>query len=84
MLATFKAPSKGMELQIIHSKDVLAVLPTGFGKSLFQLIPGLCVELQYTMLLMPVYQMSLEQHFEHVFSPLQGTEVFCNNFSLGL
>ena len=30
----------------IPPKDVLAVLPTGFGKSsLFQLIPGLCVEL---------------------------------------
>jgi len=30
----------------IRRKDVLAVLPTGFGKSLlFQLIPGLCVEL---------------------------------------
>ena len=30
----------------IRRHDVLAVLPTGFGKSLlFQLIPGLCVEL---------------------------------------
>ena len=37
-----------MELRILYaaSNDVLAVLPTGFGKSLlFQLIPGLCVEL---------------------------------------
>ena len=30
----------------IRRHDVLAVLPTGYGKSLlFQLIPGLCVEL---------------------------------------
>ena len=30
----------------IHSKDVLAFLPTRFGKSLlYKLIPGLCVEL---------------------------------------
>ena len=30
----------------IRRNDVLAVLPTGFGKSLlFQFIPGLCVEL---------------------------------------
>ena len=29
----------------ILPKDLLAVLPTGFGKSLlFQLIPGLCVD----------------------------------------
>ena len=32
-------------MSFIRSDDVLAVLPTGFGKSLFQLIPGLCVEL---------------------------------------
>ena len=34
-------------VNFIWRKDVLAVLPTGFGKSLlFQLIPGLCVELK--------------------------------------
>ena len=34
-------------INFIRRKDVLAVLPTGFGKSLlFQLIPGLCVELK--------------------------------------
>ena len=33
-------------MNFIRNEDVLAVLPTGFGKSfLFQLIPGLCVEL---------------------------------------
>ena len=33
-------------VNFISRKDVLAVLPTGFGKSLlFQLIPGLCAEL---------------------------------------
>ena len=33
-------------VNFIRRKDVLAVLRTGFGKSLlFQLIPGLCVEL---------------------------------------
>ena len=33
-------------MNFIRSDDVLAVLPTGFGKSLlFQLIPGFCVEL---------------------------------------
>ena len=41
-------------MNFFHSKDVLAVLPTRFGKSLlFQLIPGLCVELQYTDLAKP-------------------------------
>ena len=33
-------------VNFIRGKDVLAVLPVGFGKTLlFQLIPGLCVEL---------------------------------------
>ena len=33
-------------VNFVRRHDVLTVLPTGFGKSLlFQLIPGLCVEL---------------------------------------
>ena len=40
------AEQKDGIVNFIRSDDVLAVLPTGLGKSLlFQLIPGLCVEL---------------------------------------
>ena len=52
----------------IHSKDVLVVFPTGFGKSLLvQLIPGPCVELHNA----PDAGVpdELVQHFECVFSP---------------
>ena len=50
VLKTFdgKCRAKGWncESYLQHRTDVLAFLPTRFGKSLlFQLIPGLCVEL---------------------------------------
>jgi len=80
VLTTFKAPRKGWNREFFRSKNVLTVLPTGFGKSLlFQLIPGLCVELHNA----PDAGVpdELEQHLEYLFlpfvaSPFQQTRFF--------
>ena len=60
------AEERGGIANFICSKDVLAVLPTEFRKSvLVQLIPGLCFEL-YNNDDVPD---ELEQHFKCEFSP---------------
>ena len=67
MLTTFKsAKERDGIANCIRSKEVLAVLPTGFGKLLLvQLIPGLCVELHND----DDVPDELGQHFECEFSP---------------
>jgi len=77
-----QAPSKKDGIaNFICSKDVLAVLPKGFGKSLFQLIPRLCVELHSAPDTGAPDE--LEQHFNCLLLlSFKGKVSFCNILTL--